>query len=64
LNHSEIFLSLDAGDSGQQECAIGSLRCLLNGLHEFSRTMDELAYQVKKLETFIHYQQIILSIKL
>ena len=37
--------------SSPQSCPIGSLKCLLLGLKEFSRTMNELEYQLDLSDT-------------
>ncbi len=33
--------------AGSTQCEIGDLRCLVEGIHEFSRTMDELTCQLE-----------------
>ncbi len=40
------FFRVPEADDLSPECDVGSLRCLINGLHELARTMDNLAYQV------------------
>ena len=37
--------------SSPQSCPLGSLKCLLTGLNEFSRTMNELEYQLDLSDT-------------
>ena len=41
----------DASSSSPQLCPVGSLKCLLSGLTEFSRTMNELEYQLDLSDT-------------
>ena len=41
----------DVSSSSPQLCPVGSLKCLLSGLTEFSRTMNELEYQLDLSDT-------------
>jgi hypothetical protein len=41
----------DESSSSPQPCPVGSLKCLLSGLDEFSRTMNELEYQLDLSDT-------------